>query len=78
LALDDRMLSAQAAAILTNNEHRLGTVIVLRDITDEVRREREREILIDQLYKGVQQPLEALAQMGAQSAADPVRTFARE
>ncbi|MFN8375199.1 MAG: hypothetical protein U0694_20275 [Anaerolineae bacterium] len=38
--LDGKMLSAQAAAILSAVDQRVGTVIVLRDITEEVRHER--------------------------------------
>lgn len=78
LSLDDRMLSAQAAAVLSNTQHRLGTVIVLRDITEDVRREREREILLNTIIRDVQKPLENLAQAGAQSKSDPVNAFARE
>ncbi|MCD4686200.1 MAG: HAMP domain-containing protein, partial [Anaerolineae bacterium] len=53
--LEGKMLQAQAAAIVIKakrrdeQERRIGTVIVLRDITDEVRCEQARETLLDRL-----------------------------
>lgn len=73
--VDNRMLSAQAAAVTTLVGHRLGTVIVLRDITDEVRRERAREKLLQELEQSVQQPL---AQLATPLKLTPVTDFARE
>jgi PAS domain S-box-containing protein len=49
LPLDGKMLQAQAAAILTQSNTRIGTVIVLRDITQDVEREQAREALLDRL-----------------------------
>ncbi len=49
VTLDGKMLQAQAAAILTRSKTRIGTVIVLRDITAEVARAQAREDLLDQL-----------------------------
>ncbi|MBN1200670.1 MAG: HAMP domain-containing protein [Anaerolineae bacterium] len=49
ISLEHRMLQAQAAAILARNKTRIGTVIVLRDITVVVEREQAREKLLDQL-----------------------------
>lgn len=49
LPLDGRILQAQAAAILTRQQARLGTVIVLRDITADVEREQARDALLDKL-----------------------------
>ncbi|MBN2306339.1 MAG: PAS domain-containing protein [Anaerolineae bacterium] len=54
--LDERMLQAQAAAILTRSKQRIGTVIVLRDITADVEREQARERLIDQLADQARAP----------------------
>ena len=54
---DSRMLTAQAAALLSLAGDRVGTVIVLRDSTEEVRRERAREALYRRLALEVEQPL---------------------
>lgn len=59
--VNDRMLSAQAAAVTNLLGNRLGTVVVLRDITEEVKRERAREKLLEQLEANVQQPLASMA-----------------
>ncbi len=58
--LDGRMLQARAAALADLAGQRVGTVIMLRDITDEVRRERARETLFDRVYQEVQQPVAEL------------------
>lgn len=76
--LGDKMLSAQAAAIMSMTGHRLGTVIVLRDISDHVRQERERELLLNQLAQEIQQPLSTLGRTGAGSQSSMVNAFARE
>jgi signal transduction histidine kinase len=60
-----RMLSAQAVALTNISAHRVGTVISLRDITSEVRRERAREAMMQQLESDIQQPLAQLAQAEA-------------
>lgn len=57
--MEGRMVSAQAAALVSLANRRVGTVIVLRDITDEVRRERAREKLVNRMEKEVQVPLMA-------------------
>jgi signal transduction histidine kinase len=54
ISLDSKILHAQAAAIMSLNEKRLGTVIVLRDITAEVEREQARESLLDSLARQAQ------------------------
>jgi PAS domain S-box-containing protein len=51
IPLDGRILHAQAAAILTEGEKRLGTVIVLRDVSDEVRREQARVALLSEMSR---------------------------
>jgi signal transduction histidine kinase len=78
IELDGRMLSAQAAAILSATNQRVGTVIALRDITDEVRRERANQKLLDKLEQDVQFPLADLARMGMMGDDAPVRVFARQ
>lgn len=45
----DRVLQAQAAAILAGTTTRIGTVTVLRDITDDVSREQARDHLLERL-----------------------------
>lgn len=47
--LDEKMLQAQAAAIVLKDGQRIGTVIVLRDITADVRRDQVRDALLDRL-----------------------------
>jgi two-component system, OmpR family, sensor histidine kinase ResE len=76
--LDGKMLSAQAAAILSATQQRVGTVIVLRDITDEVRRERANQRLFNRLEQEVQQPLADLARIGMMGDYEPVRVFAKQ
>ncbi|MBN1680293.1 MAG: PAS domain-containing protein, partial [Anaerolineae bacterium] len=49
IPFEDRMLQAQAAAILLRKKKRIGTVIVLRDITADVARDQARQALLDQL-----------------------------
>lgn len=63
--VEGRMLSAQAAAVLDLSAQRVGTVVSLRDITSEVRRERIRETMMQQLESEIQQPLAQLAQTEA-------------
>jgi two-component system sensor histidine kinase VicK len=76
--LDGRMLSAQAAAITSMSDVRLGTVILLRDITDHVQEEHARERLLARLSEDIHQPLAGLAQTGSRSPNELVHAFARE
>jgi signal transduction histidine kinase len=76
--LDDRMLSAQAAAVTNMSSERVGTVIVLRDITADVRRERAREVLLQHMAKDVQEPLAELARLPSSPAHYPITAFARD
>jgi len=79
VGLDGRMLSAQAAAVvLPVSEKRLGTVIILRDITDHVRQERDREVMLNHLAQNVQTPLAQLGRAGARVPSDMMNGFARE
>ncbi len=65
LQFDGRMIHAQAAAMTSATKQRLGTVVVVRDISDEVRQEQQRDQLLERLSAGVQQPLAHLAQDSA-------------
>jgi signal transduction histidine kinase len=77
--LDDRMLTAQAAAILSVVNYRIGTVIVLRDITDQVRREQAQQVLLGKLAQDIQSPLaETARQMASQPHNAPLVEFARQ
>jgi signal transduction histidine kinase len=76
--LDDRMLSAQAAAVTNLSTERVGTVIILRDITEEVQRERAREALLQHMAKDVQEPLADLARLPAAASHYPITAFARD
>jgi two-component system phosphate regulon sensor histidine kinase PhoR len=51
VALDGKVLHAQAAAIWSTTNGRIGTVIVLRDVTEEVQREQAREALLAQMAR---------------------------
>lgn len=64
LKVDDKVLSAQVAAVTTATEYRIGTVIILRDISAEVRREQAFEQVLQQISAEVQQPLAQFAQFG--------------
>lgn len=62
ISLDGRVLRAQAAAITTaTSDRRIGTVIALHDITEEVRRDQLRETLLEQAARDVQEPLQHMA-----------------
>ncbi|MCB9457279.1 MAG: PAS domain S-box protein [Anaerolineaceae bacterium] len=63
--VEGRMLSAQAVALTNMSAQRVGTIISLRDITSEIRRERARETMLQQLEAEIQQPLAQLAQTEA-------------
>lgn len=78
LRYQGKMLSAQAAAIQTSNQIRIGTVILLRDITNEVQQEQAREELLNQLSEDIQQPLADLSYSGATQPNKMVQAFARD
>jgi two-component system, OmpR family, sensor histidine kinase ResE len=73
--MDGKMLSAQAAAVMTLTGQRVGTVVVIRDITADVRRERARDKILTQIAQEVQVPLAALSNPAQRS---PMSEFARE
>lgn len=79
IELDGRLLRSQAAAVMGDDDVRVGTVLMLRDATDEIRRERDREVMLKRMERNVQQPMMDLARDslnagGMTSTAD----FARE
>ncbi len=77
--LEGRVLSAQAAAILTISGRRIGTVIVIRDITAQVQQEKAREELLLELSRDVQEPLLELVAVRSPADADPpLQRFAYE
>lgn len=75
---DGRMLSAQAAAVMSPAEVRIGTVTLLRDITEDVQQAQAQEELLKQLSSEIQQPLASLAISSAGDANAMVSNFARE
>ncbi len=54
LEFDGHMISAQAAALVNLSDERVGTLVVLRDITREVRREQLQETMLKRLSDEVQ------------------------
>ncbi len=78
IVLDQTVLSAQAAAVMTISGRRVGTVILLRDILPEVRREQEREALLRQLSQDVQEPLQSLVIAHPAESTAVLQDFARE
>jgi two-component system sensor histidine kinase ResE len=75
LDVNGKMLSAQAAAVMTLTGQRVGTVVVIRDITADVQRERARDKILIQIAEEVQMPLAALSNPSQRS---PMSEFARE
>ena len=78
LQQNGQMLSAQAAAIMTHNHQRIGTVMLLRDITEEVQKEQARDALLSQFSEDIQQPLSTMVQSTAKNPNSDIREFARE
>lgn len=78
IVLSQTVLSAQAAAVMTISGRRVGTVILLRDILPEVRREQEREALLRQLSQDVQEPLQSLVITHPAESTAVLQDFARE
>lgn len=55
--LDGKMVNAQAVAVMNISNVRVGTVIVLKDITLDVRRQRLQERVLKRIEHDVQRPL---------------------
>lgn len=76
--LDGKVLSAQAAAIMSMADYRLGTVVLLRDITTHVQQERSRAALLQRLEQEVRQPLaQTAASLSGQFAGPQGASLAR-
>lgn len=78
VSVDERLLSAQAGAVVSADGHRIGTVILLRDMSEEVRAEQERADALKRLSQEIQQPLANLGRMASGQDSDMMRSFARE
>ena len=78
IELDEKMLLAQASAIVINNGQRLGSVILLRDITEEVKRDKAREDILMQITDDVQASLQETSQRAMQNEDELVRRLARD
>ncbi len=76
--VNGRVISAQVAAVTAFSNQRVGKVALLRDITDDVRRERAREALLKRMSDEVQQPLSETSQKKATSEPVALATFAHE
>jgi signal transduction histidine kinase len=76
--VNGRMLSAQVAAVTSFSNQRVGKVALLRDITDDVRRERAREALLKRMSDEVQRPLAEGTQTRSVSEPGALSSFARE
>ena len=74
--LEGKMLSAQVAAVIDLANIRVGTVIVLRDITADVRRERAYQTVLTRVEQEVQKPL--VETVRSEMAQQPVSVLARE
>lgn len=76
--IDERILGAQAGAVVSADGGRLGTVILVRDMSEEVRAEQERAEALKRLSQEIQQPLANLGRMAGGQESDMMRSFARE
>jgi PAS domain S-box-containing protein len=78
LSHNGSMLQAQVAAVVSPTRERLGFVILVQDISEQVRREQAREQLLEQLRAEIEQPLYDSVATGARSNSVVVAEFARE
>ena len=53
----DKMISLHSAAVMTDDDERLGTVIVLRDITSEVEAEQLKDAFVEHVSHELRTPL---------------------
>lgn len=74
IAHNEKILQAQAAMVMTDAGKKLGMIVTLRDVTEEVQREQRYEILLEALAHDVQLPIAHIAQNAALSAVD-TRSF---
>ncbi len=84
IAHNGKILQAQAATVLNDSRKRLGMLVTLRDISEDVRREQRYEQLLEELSQEVQLPISYAAQDAAIAAAEQnaepttLLNFARE
>lgn len=86
IKVDNRILNVQAAAVRSIADKHLGTVLVLRDISEEVEHGAKRDELIEQIASDVNVSMEQRAQAAAleagtrknQAYSDTLMKFARE
>lgn len=78
IELDEKMLLAQASAIVVNDGHRLGSVVLLRDITEDVKRDRVREDIMSQIMDDIQVSMQDTSQRAMQNRDEIVRRLARD
>lgn len=78
IPLDEKMLLAQASAIVVSNGQRLGSVVLLRDITDDVRRDQVQEEILLQMIDDVQVSLQDTSRRAIQNRDEIVRSLARD
>lgn len=78
IELDEAILLAQASAIVVGTGQRLGSVVLLRDITDNVKREQARENIMEQIVEDVQVALQDTSRQAMQNEDELVRRLARD
>ncbi len=81
VTLNGKVLSAQAASVVSALDEPLGSVVLLRDMSGTVRQEQQRDALIKRLEEQVQQPLSDLARRRGRSGIVTelmLRDFVRE
>jgi len=78
IELDEKMLLAQASAIVVGNGQRLGSVVLLRDITADVKRDQARDNIMSQLVEDVQVSLQDTSRQAMHNEEEIVRRLARD
>jgi signal transduction histidine kinase len=78
IELDEKMLLAQASAIVVGTGQRLGSVVLLRDITATVKQEQARDQIMAQIVEDVQIVLQDTSQRAMQNEDKLVRRLARD
>jgi signal transduction histidine kinase len=78
IELDEAVILAQASAIVVSTGQRLGSIVLLRDITETVKREQVRENIMGQIVEDVQVALQDTARNAMQTEDELVRRLARD
>ncbi len=78
IKLDEKMLMAQASAIVVSNGQRLGSVVLIRDITEDVRRDQVQEQILLQMIDDVQVSLQDTSRRAIQNRDEIIRSLARD